>query len=64
MTKRKRKPTTTPATKSTSVRLLVTPEQLKEWHKAAGISHEGNLSMFVRAAADLLAERVFEKASK
>jgi len=60
---RKRKPTPAPATKSTSVRLLVTPEQLKQWHKAAGISHEGNLSMFVRAAADDRATNVIEKAN-
>jgi len=59
--KAKRAPTDT--TKSASVRFLVHPDQLLSWQKAADISHEGNLSMFLRAAADDHAASVIEKAN-
>jgi uncharacterized protein (DUF1778 family) len=49
-------------TKSASVRFLVTPDQLASWQEAADISHEGNLSMFLRSVADAGAHDVIEKA--
>jgi len=59
--KRKRKPAA-PSTKSTSARILLVPDQLATWHRAAEISHEGNLSMFIRTAGDRLAAEVIKKA--
>ncbi len=38
--------------KSRSVRLLITPAELKAWRHAAITYAEGNLSLFIRGAVD------------
>jgi uncharacterized protein (DUF1778 family) len=41
--------------------LRVQPQQMREWQRAADISHEGNLSMWLRAAADVCAAATIGK---
>ena len=64
--KAKRAPAAVPDAeiKSTSMRFLVTPEQVSMWNEAAHLTHEGNLSMFARQTLDAAARAAIEKAKQ